>query len=90
MTLFYIFIDYYLNQIIISVKMLLQPRFFTYKRRQKQRKCLSFRSRNKLLIFGGAVLLLLSPVHLTANQLFRFKLYLKRASRKPDKTYRYV
>lgn len=70
--------------------MLLQPRTFTYKRRQKQRRCLLFNNTNNALNFGGAGLLLLKPVHLTSNQLFRFKLFLKRASRKSDSTKRFV
>ncbi len=71
--------------------MLLQPRTFTYKRRQKQRKCLTFNNNffNKLN-FGSAGLMILTPIHLTANQLYRFKLYLKRASKKSESTKRFV
>nr|ASY95694.1 ribosomal protein L16 [Paraurostyla sp.] len=35
-------------------------------------------------------MLLLNPAHLSSNQLFRFKLFLKRASRKSDYTKRFV
>lgn len=68
--------------------MLLQPRTFIYKRRQKQRKCNKFSNTNHTLNFGSTGLLLLRPVHLTADQLFRFKLFLKRSSRKTDSTKR--
>jgi hypothetical protein len=44
----------------------------------------------KKLHFGGAGLMILKPVHLTSNQLFRFKLFLKRASKKSDRTRRFV
>jgi len=42
------------------------------------------------LKFGSAGLFLLRPAHLTSDQIFRFKLYLKRASKKSDITDRYV
>lgn len=72
-------------------RMLLQPRTFVYKRRQKQRKCLFFNNNlSPTLKFGSAGLMILRPVHLTANQLYRFKLYLKRASRKTESTKRFV
>lgn len=72
--------------------MLLQPRNFSYKRKQKNRSFLSFNnsSLKKNLNFGGAGLMVLRPVHLTANQLFRFKLFLKRAGKKADYTRRFV
>lgn len=72
--------------------MLLQPRNFFYKRKQKSRSLLSFNNSclRKTLNFGGAGLMLLKPVHLTANQLFRFKLFLKRAAKKSDYTRRFV
>jgi len=43
-----------------------------------------------LLNFGGSGLLILKPVQLTAIQIFRFKLLLKRASRKSERTRRFV
>lgn len=72
--------------------MLLQPRHFNYKRKQKNRSFFSFNNffLKNSLSFGGAGLMLLKPVHLTANQLFRFKLFLKRASKKSDHTRRFV
>lgn len=70
--------------------MLLQPRNFIFKKKQKKRSFLSFNSRFEILNFGGAGLLLLKPAQLTSNQLFRFKLFLKRAMKKSDKTKRFV
>lgn len=72
--------------------MLLQPRNFVYKRKHKNRSLFSFNnsSQNKRLNFGGAGLMLLRPIHLTSNQLFRFKLFLKRAIKKSDYTRRFV
>lgn len=71
--------------------MLLQPRHFIYKRKQKNRKNLSFKIKNFFsLSFGSSGLVLLQPLHLTSNHLFRFKLFLKRASRKSDYTKRFV
>ena len=70
--------------------MILQPRHITYKRRQKKRSLLSFNNTKNILNFGNSGLMLLRPVHLTAFQIFRYKLFLKRASRKPDVTRRFV
>lgn len=74
--------------------MLLQPRTFIYKRKQKARKFLSFKEEavksEFLLQFGNAGLLLLRPVQLTSKQIFRFKLFLKKASRKSDRTHRFT
>ncbi len=71
--------------------MLLQPRHFSYKRKQKSRRDLVFKvSKSPILNFGSAGLIILQPLHLTANHLFRFKLFLKRASRKSDYTKRFV
>ncbi len=72
--------------------MLLQPRNFKYKRKQKSRTLLSFNNSylKKNLNYGGAGLMILKPVHLTASQLFRFKLFLKRAMKKSDRTRRFV
>lgn len=70
--------------------MLLQPRNFVYKKKQKSRSLLYFNSTAHGLRFGGAGLRILRPVQLTAQQIFRFKLFLKRASRKSDYTRRFV
>ena len=67
--------------------MLLQPRNFTFKKKQKNRTLINFNNSylNKKLNYGGAGLMLLKPVHLTSNQLFRFKLFLKRSMKKSDR-----
>lgn len=70
--------------------MLLQPRSFIYKRRQKKRRFLFSNNSQNALNFGGAGLMILKPVQLTANQLFRFKLFLKRSAKKSDRTRRFV
>jgi large subunit ribosomal protein L16 len=71
---------------------LLQPRNFIYKRKHKGRSLLTFNNSlpTKNLTFGGAGLMILKPIHLTSNQLFRFKLFLKRAVKKSDYTRRFV
>lgn len=53
---------------------------------------LTFNSQNSQfsLTFGSAGLRLLRPAQLTSEQIFRFKLYLKKASRKSDITNRFV
>lgn len=70
--------------------MLLQPRNFFFKRKQKKRSLFSFNNSQNNLNFGGAGLKILKPVQLTSEQLFRFRLFLKRASKKSDKTRRAV
>ena len=70
--------------------LLLQPRHFIYKRKQKNRKFFTYKLNHNFLNFGSSGLLLLQPAHLTSNHLFRFKLFLKRASRKSDYTKRFV
>jgi hypothetical protein len=72
--------------------MLLQPRTFSYKKKQKSRTLMSFNNSylKKNLNFGGAGLMILKPVHLTSSQLFRFKLFLKRSMKKSDYTRRFV
>jgi large subunit ribosomal protein L16 len=72
--------------------LLLQPRHFRFKRKQKNRSMISFNTNyhHKLLNFGSSGLMLLKPAQLTSDQIFRFKLFLKRASRKSDYTRRFV
>ena len=71
----------------------MQPRYFKYKRKQKNRKFYFFKSNyNKYLnalYFGSAGLLLINPVILTSQQIFRFRLFLKRSARKSDYTNRF-
>jgi large subunit ribosomal protein L16 len=65
----------------------LQPRFFKYKKLHKNRKFYYFK-KIKNLSFGDAGLCLLKPTQLTSGHISKFKLFLKRAVRKPDKTKR--
>jgi large subunit ribosomal protein L16 len=68
--------------------MLLQPRNFKFKRKQKKRVFRNFQLNFNKLNYGNMGLLILNSLFLTANQLFRFKLFLKRSSRKGDYTRR--
>lgn len=70
--------------------MQLQPRTFLFKRKQKSRKLYHFKKNLVPFRFGGVSIILLNPVFLTAKNLFRLKLFLKRASRKTDYTRRFV
>lgn len=71
-------------------KILLQPRHFLFKKKQKKRKFYTYKYNNSSLKFGSSGLILLNPCHLTSTKLFRLKLFLKKASRKPDFTKRFV
>jgi large subunit ribosomal protein L16 len=73
---------------IIRIKMLLQPRSFIFKKLHKHRTRIE--SKNAMLRFGTAGLLLLQPTRLSSKHLSKFKLFLKRAMRKSDKTKRFV
>lgn len=74
--------------------LILQPRHFLYKRKQKNRTMhlskKNFLTPFKLLRYGSAGLRLLQSAQLTSSQIFRFKLFLKKASRKSDITNRFV
>ena len=68
--------------------MSLRPRKFIYKNIHKRR---FFRfSKNTKLLYGQIGLVLLQPLRLTSKQIFRYKLFLKKASRKSDKTLRFT
>lgn len=67
--------------------MALQPKSFKSKKRQKKRTFLSF-SRKYQLKFGNAGLLLTRPMVLTSTHLSKLKLFLKKATRRGDKTKR--
>lgn len=69
--------------------MLLQPRNFKYKARQKSRRFLLARQ-SKFLTFGNSGLLILRPIFLTGPQINRLKLFLKRATKRSEKTYRSI
>ena len=66
----------------------MRPRKFTFKGRHKSRSLHFFRGSN--LSFGSSGLLLLQPIKLNSRQLFRYKLFLKRAYKRSDRTLRYV
>ena len=69
--------------------MLLQPRTFKYKKRQKSRTVASYNTSNHLN-FGNSGLLLLRPIVLTSHHLFKIRLFLKRATRRSDRTRRFT
>jgi large subunit ribosomal protein L16 len=66
--------------------LLLRPRKFTYKNIQKRRSLNKLV--NKKLTYGNVGLLLTQPLRVNSRQIFRYKLFLKKASRKKDKTLR--
>lgn len=64
------------------------PRRFTYKSRFKRR---FFRfAKAPRFIYGQVGLLLLQPYQLSNNKITRFKLFLKKSSRRVDKTLRFA
>ena len=68
--------------------MLLQPRKFKRKNKQKGRSFLSFRK--KPLNYGDSGLLLLQPLRITAKTIFRLKLSLKKATKRAEFTRRLI
>ena len=66
--------------------MLLQPRKFIWKSKQKNRRRLGYKL--KSLHYGTSGVRLLQPYKTSAKRIFRFKIFLKKASRKPDLTRR--
>lgn len=67
----------------------MQPRTFPYKKIQKNRT-LVFNKNFINLSFGSSGLLLLKSILLTSKHLSKFKLFLKKATKKVDKTKRIV
>jgi hypothetical protein len=65
----------------------LQPKHFKSKRRQKGRKLVQFNYKNTLR-FGDCGLMLPRPLLFTASTLLKTKAFLKKASKKGDKTHR--
>jgi len=66
----------------------LRPRKFSYKNIHKRR---FFRySKPTNLLYGQVGLVILQPLRLNSKQIFRYKLFLKKASRKSDKTLRFT
>ena len=80
----YTFIDYLAN---INVKMLLQPRTFKHKKIHKKRTS-TYHSNIIKLTYGTSGLLLLRTLQLSSIHLTKFKLFLKKAVKKVDKTKR--
>jgi len=68
----------------LTVLLLLRPRKFIYKNIQKRRGLR--RSRPSQLVYGDVGLRLVQPLRLNSKQIFRYKLFLKKAVRKSDKT----
>lgn len=66
--------------------MMLQPRKFKFKTRQKRRSA-STPTEPKIK-YGSAALVLLRPFRVSAKKIFRLKLFLKRSARKSDLTKR--
>jgi ribosomal protein L16/L10AE len=66
--------------------MLLRPRKFIFKNIHKRRGLR--RSKAAKLVYGHFGLKLLQPLRLNSKQVFRYKIFLKKAVRKSDKTCR--
>jgi len=67
--------------------MLLQPRRYTYKTRHKKRSQSNFNLRR--LLYGTTGLCVLQSFRFTGKQIFRFYIFLKKSTRKTDKTKRF-
>lgn len=68
--------------------MMLQPRKFKFKNKQKNRSVLKWRTSS--LNYGDCGLRVLRPVRISAKRIFRLKVFLKRAVKKSDLTKRRV
>jgi len=66
--------------------MMLQPRKFKYKTRQKVRS--AAHPGVPKMSYGSAALVILRPFRISAKRIFRLKLFLKRSARKSDITRR--
>lgn len=66
--------------------MMLQPRKFKYKTRQKVRS--AAHPGTPKMAYGSAALVILRPFRISAKRIFRLKLFLKRSARKSDITRR--
>lgn len=78
-----------MNFKLIKVLLVLQPRKFKYKHRQKLRRIL-FSTNSSKLVYGQVGLVLLQPLRLNSRKIFRLKLFLKKAARRGDQTQRKV
>jgi len=68
--------------------MSLRPNKFKFKNRHKSRKYLSSRKGN--LLYGHFSLQTLQPLWVTGKQIFRYKIFLKKAVKRSDKTLRKI
>lgn len=68
---------------------LLQPRKFSFKNKQKKRSVLKW-NLTSLLNYGDCGIRANRPLRMSSRQIFRMKVTLKKAIRKPDHTRRYV
>lgn len=66
--------------------MMLQPRKFKFKTRQKRRSATA--SSKPTLLYGSLALVLTRPMRISAKRIYRLKLFLKRSSRRSDITRR--
>ena len=66
--------------------MLLQPRRYTYKTRHKKRSQKTFKGQS--LHYGTTGIRTLQSFRFTGKQIFRFFIFLKKSSRKSDRTKR--
>ena len=73
----------------ILVYLILQPRKFRYKLRQKIRS-IPFVSRKSKLNFGQGGLVVTQPLRFNSKNIFRLKLFIKKAARRSDNTKRKV
>lgn len=69
--------------------MLLQPRKFIFKTKQKKRSVLTW-SDTKKLNYGDSGIRPIRPLRMSARQIFRMKITLKKAIRKPDASRRAI
>lgn len=67
--------------------MLLQPRKYTYKTRQKKRSFNFFTSKN--LVYGDFGLKITKPLRLNSRQIFKFTIFLKKSVKKSSTTKRF-
>lgn len=70
--------------------MSLRPRKFKYKNIHKRRFFRFSNLKVNKLTYGQLGLVLLQPLRLNSKQIFRYKLFFKKASRRSDKTLRFV
>ena len=73
----------------MSKIILLQPRKFVFKSKQKSRKVLTWRPETRLN-YGDCGIKTIRPLRMSSRQIFRMKVTLKKAIRKPDLTKRFV